>query len=78
MSQLQETLDENTYVECIKVGVDDFFDYGKFEDTLYKLAPLMGHTKKYQLFYSTDQEPGVLIGKESNMATEEHKMDLRK
>jgi hypothetical protein len=78
MSQLQETLDENTYVECIKVGVDDFLDYGKFEDTLYKSAPLMGHTKKYQLFYSTDQEPGVLIGKESNMATEAHKMDLRK
>jgi hypothetical protein len=45
MSQLQETLDKNMYVECIKVGIEDFYDYGKFEDTLYKSAPLMGHTK---------------------------------
>jgi hypothetical protein len=78
MEQLQEHLDSNAYVECIKVGVDNFCDYGKFEDKLYKDKPLSGHTKKYQLFYLTDEEPGVLYGKESNVDTNKHKMDLTK
>jgi hypothetical protein len=78
MEQLQQVLDSNQYVECIKVGPDDFYNYGKLEDTLYKTAPMMGHTKKYQLFYSTDAEPGIIIAKESNMATSEHRMDLNK
>jgi hypothetical protein len=30
------------------------------------------------LFYSTNKEPGVLYGKESNIDTNKHKMDLRK
>jgi hypothetical protein len=78
MEQLRELLDGNLYVECIKVGAEDFRDYGKFEDDLYKSNPLSGHTKKYQLFYLMEEEPGVLYGKESSMDTMKHKMDLKK
>jgi hypothetical protein len=47
MDQLQQVLDSNQYVECIKVGPNNFYNYGKLEDKLYKTAPMMGHTKKY-------------------------------
>jgi hypothetical protein len=78
MDQLEEMLNRNQYVECIKVGKEDFKDYGSFEDSLYKTQPLSGHTKKYQLFYCTDENPTVLIGKEDNISTTEHRMDLKK
>jgi hypothetical protein len=78
MEQLQECLDKNQYVECVKVGQEDFKNYGKMEDAIYKTAPLSGHMKRYQLFYSTAEHPGILFAKESNMSVKVHKMDLRK
>jgi hypothetical protein len=47
MEQLQKVLDSNEYVECKKVGKEDFRNYGKFKDTVYKHTPLTGNTKKY-------------------------------
>jgi hypothetical protein len=79
MEQLQQTLDENEYVNCIKVDEDEFYDFGKFEDSIYKQTPLTGHTKKYQLFFSEESERGVLFGKGSNAEGKlTHQMDLRK
>jgi flavodoxin len=78
MTQLQDVLDQNSYVSCNKVGEDDFYNFGQFKDTVYKQTPLLGNTKKYQLFYSTNQEKGVLFGKSSNTDQQEHQMDLQK
>jgi hypothetical protein len=78
MEQMVSILDSNKYVSCTKVGVDDFCNYGKFEDSVYKHSPLTGNTKKYQLFYSSSQEKGVLYAKTSNTSEEAHRMDLRK
>jgi hypothetical protein len=55
-----------------------FRNYGKFKDTVYKHTPLTGNTKKYQLFYSSDEEPGILYAKTSSMDTTTHRMDLRR
>jgi hypothetical protein len=78
MDHLQKTLDKNQYVECIKVGSDDFYDFGKMEDRLYKQTPLTGHTKKYQLFYSDETEMGVIHAKHSDKSPTTHQMDLKK
>jgi hypothetical protein len=78
MTQLNTVLNQNEYVESIKVNSEDFVDFGKLEDSLYKQTPLSGNTKKYQLFSSSDQEMGVLYGRETASSTEEHRMDLRK
>jgi hypothetical protein len=76
--QLEAVLNTNQYCECIKVGKDDFHQLGDLEDSIYHKNPLMGNTKKYQLFWSTSDEPGVLYGKDSNSSTETHRMDLVK
>jgi hypothetical protein len=60
------------------VEQQEFKNYGKFEDKIYKTNPLSGHTKKYQLFYCSDKEPTSLYRKESNVAETEHRMDLKK
>jgi hypothetical protein len=79
MDQLKDLLDNNQYVNCIKVEADEFYDLGKFEDSIYKQTPLSGHTKKYQLFFAEESEMGVLFGKASNGTAEvSHRMDLRK
>jgi hypothetical protein len=78
MEQLQKVLDSNEYVKCKKVGEEDFWNYGKFEDTVYKHTPLTGNTKKYQLFYSSDEEPDILYAKTSSMDTTTHQMDLQR
>jgi hypothetical protein len=78
VEQLVDVLNTNQYVSCEKVGKEHFFDFGKFEDKIYSSTPLSGNTKKYQLFYSSDAEPGVLFAKESNAAEVSHRMDLRK
>jgi hypothetical protein len=78
MEQLTDVLNTNQYVECVKVGKDDFYDLGEFEDKIYTSAPLSGNTKKYQLFYSSDAEPGILFAKDSNSTLIEYRMDLRK
>jgi hypothetical protein len=78
MEQLQEILDENQYVECVKVGKQDFVDFGKFEDKIYKHSPLTGNTKKFQLFYSHDGDMGALFGKDTCSASTSFRMDLKK
>jgi hypothetical protein len=81
MEQLVGVLNENQYVECLKVGKDDFYKIGDFEDTLYtsgSSSALSGNTKKYQLFTSSDVEPGVLLAKESNSSNDVVRMDMRK
>jgi hypothetical protein len=65
-------------VECIKVGPNDFKNMGQFEDDLYSMNPLSGNTKKYQLFYATMDNPGVLYAKESNEAVDVQEMSLKK
>jgi hypothetical protein len=79
MEQLQQMLDENGYVNCIKVDEDEFYDFRKFKDSLYKQMLLTGHTKKFQLFFSEESKMGVLFGKGLNMEGEvTHRMDLQK
>jgi hypothetical protein len=78
MDQLEDLLNQNQYVECTKVGQNDFLNFGKLEDSIYKQSPLTGNTKKYQLFYSHDEDMGTLYGMESNSATTSFKMDLKK
>jgi hypothetical protein len=79
MEQLQQTLDLNQYISCVKVESDEFYDFGKFEDKIYKQTPLTGHTKKYQYFYLEETDMGVLYGKHANQSTDSvHRMDLKK
>jgi hypothetical protein len=79
MEQLVTVLNKSQYVECVKVGTEDFCNFGKLEDKVYKHTPLSGHTKKYQVFYSNDKNPGILYAKVSNnTASKVHEMDLRK
>jgi hypothetical protein len=78
LDQLQQVLDTNQYVECIKVGPNDFKNMGQFEDDLYSTNPLSGNTKKYQLFYAPMDNPGVLYAKESNEAVNVQEMNLKK
>jgi hypothetical protein len=78
MEQLEEILNVNKYVECVKVGKEDFYNFGKFKDKLYKQTPLLGNTKKFQLFYSHDEDMGALYGKDSNSSTTATRMDLKR
>jgi hypothetical protein len=79
MEQLESLLNENQYVECEKVGEDNFYDVGKFEDKIYKQNPLSGHTKKYQLFFADECDMGILFARPSNKEGETtHRMDLKK
>jgi hypothetical protein len=78
MEQLEETLNQNEYVECVKVSEDDFYDFGKFKDRIYKHTPLSGNTKKFQLFYSHDEDMGTLYGKESASSRTATRMELKR
>jgi hypothetical protein len=52
MEQLTDVLNKNQYVECIKVDKEDFFDFGKFKDQVYRKNALSGQTKRHQFFFS--------------------------
>jgi hypothetical protein len=61
------------------VESEEFYDFGKFEDKIYKQTPLTGHTKKYQYFYLEETDMGVLYGKHANRPSDSvHRMDLKK
>jgi hypothetical protein len=78
MKQLQQTLDLNHYISCIKVESKEFYDFGKFKYKIYMQTPLTGHTK-YQYFYLEDTDMGILYRKHANQSTNSvHQKDLKK
>jgi hypothetical protein len=78
MEQLVDVLNKNEHVLCVKAGKEDFYNFGKFEDAIYKSNPLTGNTKQMQLFYSSAEDPGVLYAKETNESNSVLKMDMRR
>jgi hypothetical protein len=77
MEQMVSILDSNEYVSCTKVGVDDFCNYGEFEDSVYKHSPLTGNTKNTN-FSTRVAKRRVYCMQKSNTSEEAHRMDLRK